>query len=420
MLDALAGVCMIPFMQSILTFLSVSPRFLAFGFLVAMFSSFGQTFFIALSGGHIRAAFGLSHGDYGLIYSAGTLSSAALLIWAGNKIDHFDLRAYTSVVCLGLAAACISMSFVSSALWLIGVIFALRFTGQGLMSHIATVSMARYFGEHRGKAISIATMGHPAGEAILPTVAVALIAWFGWREVWLGVGLVLAIGLVPLMLWLLRGHAVRHANLQEALSTENAADQSVRNWTRGQMLRDPRFYVLVPNIIALAMIGTGITFHQVHLVEVKGWTLAWYAGAFVVYAIATTVSAAVTGILVDRYGATRLLRYDMLPALVGFLILANFSEPWVAIAYMAFAGTSAGAISITHSAVWAELYGVAHLGGIKALATSLMVLGSALGPPLMGVAIDAGQSMETISLVGAGFVAVSIFMVIFIFPRFQG
>ena len=420
MLDAARGGCMIPNMRSILTFLTISPRFLAFGFVVALFSSFGQTFFIALSGGHIRAAFDLSHGDYGMIYSAGPLSSAILLIWAGHKIDHIDLRYYTSAVCLGLAAACVSMAYVGSAMWLIGVIFALRFTGQGLMSHISTVSMARYFGEHRGKAISIASLGFPTGEALLPITAVTLIAWLGWREMWMGVGIVLAIVLVPLMLWLLKGHSERHAGLQETLRAEDSVEEAARSWTRGQMLRDLRFYVLMPNLMASPMIGTGIMFHQVHLVDMKGWTLAWFAGAFVAYAIAQTLSGIVTGLLVDRFGAVRILRVDMLPMLIGLLVLSFFSEPWVAIAYMIFAGTSSGAIGITHSAVWAELYGVSHLGGIKALATSMMVLASALGPPLMGLAIDAGQSMETISMVSVGFVAISIFMVLFIFPRIKG
>lgn len=419
LLDGKESVCMIPPMRNILTFLSISPRFLAFGFVVAFFSSFGQTFFIALSGGHIRAAFDLSHGDFGLIYSAGTLSSAALLIWAGHKIDRIDLRHYTSAVCVGLAAACISMAYVGSALWLIGVIFALRFTGQGLMSHITTVSMARYFGAHRGKALSIAALGFPTGEALLPMTGVALIAWFGWREMWMGVGIVLALGLVPLVLWLLKGHSARHAGLQEILKAENAQDEVARSWTRSQMLRDPRFYVLLPNLMASPMIGTGIMFHQVHLVDTKGWTLAWFAGAFVAYAISQTLSGIATGVLVDRLGTVRMLRVDMLPMLIALLVLGMFSEPWVAIAYMIFAGASSGAIGITHSAVWAELYGVAHLGGIKALATSLMVLASALGPPLMGLAIDAGYSMEIISMVSVGFVALSLFMVIVVFPRIK-
>ena len=39
------------------------------GFLLALFSSFGQTFFIALFSAEIRAEFGLSHGAFGSIYS---------------------------------------------------------------------------------------------------------------------------------------------------------------------------------------------------------------------------------------------------------------------------------------------------------------------------------------------------------------
>lgn len=53
---------------------------LAFGFLLTLFSSFGQTFFISLSGGHIREEFGLSNASFGLLYSAATLGSATALI----------------------------------------------------------------------------------------------------------------------------------------------------------------------------------------------------------------------------------------------------------------------------------------------------------------------------------------------------
>ena len=419
MVDRRPSVCMIALMQRIVSFLSISPRFLAFGFMIAFFSSFGQTFFISLSGGHIRDAFSLSHGDFGLIYSAGTLSSAALLIWAGHKIDHVDLRAYTSIACLGLALACIAMATVSSVLFLIPVIFALRFSGQGLMSHIAQVSMARYFGGNRGKAISVAGMGYPVGEAILPTLAVATIAWLGWREMWMGVGVILAICLVPLTLWLLKGHGIRHANLQNSLEASADSLSNPLSWTRLQMLRDLRFYVLVPGLMSSPMVGTGLFFHQVHLVDVKGWSLAWFAGAFVAFAISQTVAGIVTGILVDRFGTVRLLKVDMLPMLAGLAILALFSEPWVAIIYMIFAGASSGAIGVTHSSIWAELYGVTHLGGIKALATALMVLSSALGPPLMGLAIDAGYTMEAVAAGGGMFVAFGLFMVVFVFPRLR-
>ena len=61
--------------MSYLVFVLGNPRFLAFGFLLTWFSSFGHTFVIALFGADIRAEFGLSHGGFGLVYSLATRGS---------------------------------------------------------------------------------------------------------------------------------------------------------------------------------------------------------------------------------------------------------------------------------------------------------------------------------------------------------
>ena len=53
-------------------------------------------------------------------------------------------------------------------------------------------------------------------------------------------------------------------------------------------------------------------------------------------------------------------------------------------------GITSGIQSTLTSAVWAEFYGTKHLGSIKALAKSTMVLGSALGPGITGYVIDLG------------------------------
>ncbi len=405
--------------MSIITFITASPRFLAFGFTAAFFSSFGQTYFIALSGAEIRSAFDLSHADFGMIYSAATLSSAALLIWAGRKIDDVDLRPYTCAVGFGLAMACLGMAAVGwfgSALWLLPVIFGLRFTGQGLLTHIATTSMARYFDAHRGKAISVASMGFPLGEALLPIIAVGLIATYGWRETWTGIGALLALGLVPLVLWLLKGHGERHRALQE--TARQASERGAPDgWSRSQLLRDPRFYVLLPAILASSFIITGFFFHQVHLVEVKGWTMTWFAATFVAFAAAQIVAALVTGVLVDRYGAVSLIRFDLLPVMAGLIVLAAFDGPWVAVVFMVLMGLTSGAAGVIHSAVWAEVYGVAHLGAIKALAASLMVLASALSPPIMGWTIDADITMDTIAVACTIYSAVAVFLLFVVLPR---
>jgi MFS family permease len=402
--------------MSIIAFLSVSPRFLAFGFFTAFASSFGQTFFIALSSADIRAEFDLSHGDFGLIYSCATISSAGLLIWAGRKIDDIDLRPYTCIACIGLSLACLGMASVGSALWLIPVIFGLRFTGQGLLTHVSAVSMARYFDSHRGKALSVAAMGYPAGEALFPTVAVALIATLGWRHMWLGLGIVLLVVLVPFMLWLLKGHSERHKQL-DIRARSRTGNVKITGSTRAQVLKDGRFYVLLPSFLALSFIGTGFFFHQVHLTQSKGWSLPLFVSFFVVYAIAQTFSALLSGWLVDRFEARRLMQFYLLPAALGLAFIAVFDAPWCGAVFMAFMGLSSGAISVIHGAIWAEIYGIAHLGAIKALGAALMVLSTALSPPVMGVALDAGVSMEEIALACIAFILFAAALVVFVFPR---
>ena len=70
--------------MTFLTFLRENARWLGAGALLSFLSSFGQTYFIAIFAGEIRAEFGLSHGQWGGIYALGTGASAVLMLWAGG------------------------------------------------------------------------------------------------------------------------------------------------------------------------------------------------------------------------------------------------------------------------------------------------------------------------------------------------
>ncbi len=388
----------IPRMNRTLVFLTANPRFLSFGVATAFLSSFGQTYVISLFGGEIRAAFGLSHGDFGAVYAAGTLTSAAILIWAGRKIDDIDLRYFTLAVTLGLAAACAVMAATQNAIWLIGSIFLLRFTGQGLMSHTSATSMARYFDANRGKALSVAGMGYAMGEAIFPLIVVSVIAWLGWRGAWLAAGLVLIAAALPVAFWLLKGQAARHRRYLERLDEDTRTGRGGAGWTRRQMLRDRRFYMFLPSYIAPAAIFTGLFFHQIHLVEVKAWDLTTFAAGYSLYAACHIASVFAAGWVIDRISAWSLIRFYLAPMAAACLTIWGFDDPFAIFVYMVLLGIGSGIVQVTHSAVLAEMYGTAHIGGIKALGAALMVFGSALGPVFMGWLIDGGISFETVAL----------------------
>ena len=148
-----------------LTFAARHRRLLAFGFLLTFASSAGQTFFIGIFGPNIREAFGLDHTGWGTLYLIGTLLSALILPWTGQLIDRLDLRWYVTFALTGLAVACLAISFAHSLVMLVVAIFLLRQMGQGITSHAAATSMARYHGPDRGKALAIASTGIALGEA---------------------------------------------------------------------------------------------------------------------------------------------------------------------------------------------------------------------------------------------------------------
>lgn len=396
-------------LKSYFNFVLNNRRFLAFGFLMTFFSSFGQTYFIALFGDEIRDAFDLSLGAFGMMYSGATLASGLTLIWAGRLVDRADLKRFTVVVCVGMILGCTAMAFAPIVAVLPVALFMLRFFGQGLLGHIAMTSMARYFEIGRGKAISIAALGYPAGEALLPIIAVSMVVAVGWRGAWWAIAAALGVVMIPMTLWLLRGHAARHARLvAEAKDADDpsGSDESgggavrQRQWTLRHVLRDWRFYMLLPTVLAPPMIATGMFFHAAHLVEVKDWTMTWYASCFVGFAATQLPSSLISGPVIDRIGARRMLPLFLLPMIVGLFVLSSSAHVMIALPYLMLFGMTIGITSPVVNAAWAELYGVLHLGSIRALAAALMVFSTAISPGGFGVLIDRGVTMNTIAISG--------------------
>lgn len=393
-----------------------SLRLLAFGFLLSFFSSFGQTFFIALFNAEFRDVFGLSHGGFGTLYSLATLCSGLSMLWFGAQIDRIDLRLYAGTACAVLATACLTLSFADSVAVFAVCLFLLRLSAQGVMSHASVTSMARYFEAGRGRAIAIATMGHPAGEALFPILAVAAIATLGWRNVWLGNAALVVLLILPATLWLLRGQRSRDEQLR-ARAGGGGQDHGGLLRQYAELFSQRRFLLILPAIIAPGFINTGIFFHQVPLIEARGWSLAWFAGSFSVYAGASIGGTLLSGYLVDRLRAVRLMPFYLLPFAVACIVLALGRDPLTAPLYMLLAGLSTGFSATVTTSMWAELYGLARIGTIRSVAATLMVLSTAAAPGTLGVLIDLGVSFSTLFVGCAVYVVLAIAL---LFVRFGG
>ncbi|MEQ8517137.1 MAG: MFS transporter [Chromatocurvus sp.] len=387
-------------------------RLLLFGFLMTFGSSYGQTFFIALFSGDIRRELQLSHSEFGFLYSAATLSSAGILLWSGSVIDRWDLRRVSYAVVVGLSAGCLLTGVASGPVVLFSGLLLLRHTGQALMSMTGLTSVVRYIPEGRGKASAIATSGFAVAEALLPLLAVALLAAWGWRQSFFAWGGLLLLIMPPLIWLLLQGHERRHAEYTDALQPgyvpADGHNASARHqWTRGEMLRDPLLYLFLPALMAQPLLFTGFMFHQVALVTEKGWALSFWAGLYVLYALTSSLVKLAAGLLIDRVGAQPLLPFMIWPLGAALLLLGLSDLPLSAIGFMFLTGVSTGLYTTAASPFYAERYGTLHLGAIKSVTTAIMVCATAITPVIMGWALDADITLSDMALAAAAYVAIA-------------
>ena len=391
-------------------FFSFDPKLLFYGFAIIFFASYGQTFFISIFNSEIRNVYHLSDGQFGLVYALGTVSSSLILVGFAKLIDHIDLRIYSFIISLGLAIACLGVYILyNSIVFLFFIIFALRFFGQGTMSHAGETTMARYFGNNRGKAISVGTLGGMIGVMILPLVVVHLTKIIGWHHVWLVASFSILIFFLPLLFLSLQDQNIRHSNFIESIKDK----EENKRWRTREVVVDKKFYVYLPLSIATSFISTGLTFHQIFIINQKGWTLDMLAGSFVFLGFFSIIGLIFGGPIIDKYNTKKIILFALLPLFLGVLTLIFFDSYFSMLVYMSLLGLNLGISAPFIGSLWAELYGLESLGSVKALLHACGVFASALSPVIFGYIIDVGFGIVAISMISLAIIIFSTLLPIF-------
>ena len=393
-------------------------KIIIFGFVFTFFSCVGQSFFIGLFNSSIREELNISHGEFGTIYGIATLCSSLTLIWLGKKIDELKLFNYSFLVVIFLGFSALFFSFVNGIVFLAIGIFFLRLSGQGLMAHTASVAISRFFDRSRGKALSYVWIGMSLGEFLLPVIIVYFLTLIYWRNVWQGVGIIILLTL-PIFTYLtIRGiNIFSRENSNRHNTSKNA--EVIKSWTRKEVLKDLKFYSILPAMLASSFIITGIVINQTFIVVSKDWEKFAIAKSFMIYSILTVATLFLSGFLVDKFTSRRIFPLLNFPLLLSLVILIFFNHPISAYVFMGFMGISNGLTNVLMSSFWAEIYGVHYLGSIKALTGSMMVFSTALAAVVFGTLIDLGYSIENIAFLCAIYTAISIAIVIIFKKAYQ-
>ena len=400
-------------------------RFLGFGAALVFWSGIGQTYLIGFFGGELREAFNLTDGQYGQIYGIATFTSGILILWSGGLVDRMPLGRIGTLVVLGAVVAGLAMAATPHWIFLLLSFFLLRQFGQALMGHVAHASMGRYYDRFKGRAVGILGIAYSAGELLLPLIGALLIGRLalppalavfeidiGWRGAFLVMTGLIALTVFPILPFLLRDMPERNKALEDRL--RDAEDQAAqvpgsrrRQWTRGEVLRDHRFWLVVPMMIAQSGIFTGLFFHIVSVLEEKGWNPDLWPYYWGFYPFAAFALNPIAGSIVDRFTATRVFPFSLLAFGLGIIFLGALSPFAAMILCLLLLAVSVSLYGTSFSTLWPELYGVKHLGKVRTLSTTTMVFTSASGPIIMGALKDSGVEFGTQLIFGGIFIFIA-------------
>ena len=395
-------------------FKNLSIKVILFGFIFTFFSSFGQSFFLGLFNSSIRDTLSITHGQFGSIYASATLISSLILVWFGKKIDDINILKFSYLVIILLAFSCFLFSKISSIYFLFFAILFMRFSGQGMMSHTASTTISRFFTRSRGKALSTSWFGLSTAEFILPVLIIYFLTIFDWRLIWITIS-ILVILFLPITSFFL----VKNLNLEsrETDNKNNKREKKIKDWKRIEVLKDYRFYIISANMLAMPWIATGTFVYQSFILESKNWGPYIIAQSFMVYSIMSVITLFISGFLIDKFTSRKILVYMNFPLLLATILIIYFNNPLTAFIFLGLIGISNGLANVLGSSTWAEIYGVKHIGSIKALTTAFMVLATAFGTAFFGILIDRGFSIEEIALISSIYISISLILLFMIRSR---
>lgn len=372
----------------------------------------GQTVGVSVFVDPMMAALDLTRSQVSAAYLVGTLLASLALPRVGRALDEYGTRRTLLVVAVGLAVALGGMGLVVGAATLTLGFVGIRMLGQGSLSLIATNAVAPWFTRRRGFAIGIVTAVGSSLIALVPLLAAWGIGRVGWRIMWVVLGVLVVVVLVPVAL---RGFIDRPADVGQhpdgdapdldaaavhvsMASTGGPAGvpahaaappRSGRDHTRAEALRTPMLWALIGGSVATGMLTTALAFHQIDLLGEQGLTPVEAAANFLPQTVATFSTVLIVGALVDHIAPRWILLTSMMLLTIAMLAVPLVRPGASAVAYGMALGASGAAARALEAGAIPRLYGLRHLGSIRGMVTALGGASTALGPLALSLGHDA-------------------------------
>ncbi|NOK60939.1 MAG: MFS transporter [Chloroflexi bacterium AL-W] len=376
-----------------------SPIF--YGWIILLIGTFGaimttpgQTHAVSIFIEYFITDLGISRSLVSSLYTVGTLVGSFALPIVGRRIDRHGPRRVMLIITLLFGLACIYMGFVGNVIMLGLGFILIRMLGQGSLGLVSSNIINQWWVRRRGTVMGISgLLMSLIGVGAIPSLLNWLIPIYGWRAMYMLMGLVLLIGLAPLVILFVRDQPEQYGlhpdgDRASMTSITNTTVQNEISWTVQEAQRTLAFWIMGLGLATVALLITGLMFHMVSIFkdnQLDATTAAW---VYVPIAATTATVNLGSGILADRIPVRILLAIALFLQTIALFMAQYLTGPTMAFTYGVVLGSTMGLMGTVNSVGWAKYFGRTHLGSITGMAATILIIGSSLGPMPFGVARD--------------------------------
>ncbi len=376
----------------------------------------GQAYIFSIFAADVTVDLQISRSLVSTLYTIATLIGSATLPILGRSIDRFGSRSMVTLIAFLFGCSLIYMGYVQNALML-GIAFVLqRILGPGGLALISENIINQWWHDRRGTIVGLSsTLFAVFGVAIMPNLVNAINVQFGWRLSFQIIGVSTLLIMLPIGYLFFRdrpelyGLSPDGQTHTQAKTSKDVIEslEPEENWTLFQAIRAPSFWIVSLGVGALAMIITGVLFHQVEIFSDNGLSPSAATATFIPISLAMAILSLSGGMLLDRLPARGVLGGALLVLSTALFIAPSVDSTVSIIAFGLLLGSATGLMRTLSGSVWAMYFGRLHLGSISGVARAIIIAGAALGPMPFGISRDLTGSFNP-ALISMGILALAL------------
>ncbi|MBL8898804.1 MAG: MFS transporter [Planctomycetes bacterium] len=326
------------------------------------------------------------------------VSYASLNLWAtilgacgalgiGRLLDRYGPRLVLTCVAATLSLVVAAMSQVTSWFPLAVALTATRAVGQGALSVVSIAIVGLWFRQRIDRAMALYSIALSIGFMMAFPAVGAMVESYGWRAAWLAIAVALGFGLAPLA-WIL---ARRGPPTSDSLADEPEA-RNAEGLSLAEAVRTGAFWVFALGAALYGLVASGIGLFNEAILAELGFGYDIYYQSLAITALFSLVGNFLGGWLTRQVSFVRLMAGALVLLALGVGVLPQLGSLTAVMLWAAAMGISGGIVMVHFFSVWPAVFGRRHLGRIQGAAQALTVLGSAVGPLLLALCVEATGS----------------------------